>query len=312
MGDKYPLVDVSNWSKLSYESMGSKPKFWLQEPNASRKWLFKHRHRETAGDDWAEKIAAELAGLLCLPHATVELAHYQNSPGIISLDLVGACGAADLVLGNNLLVEADPNYPRQNRYHMAQHTLDRLFGAIDIRHFELPELSFQSRAIISPIDLFVGYRLLDAWIANLDRHHENWAVLLFDSTANQRRGVLCPTFDHASCLAHSLTDAEREKRLTTKDRGYAVAAFVRKARCALFLTESDFKPMLTREAFREAAARRPLAGRFWLDSLRRISANDWETAVDRVPEKLMSPICGQFAKMMLAANHADLANLRIS
>ena len=152
---------------------------------------------------------------------------------------------------------------------------------------------------------------LDAWIGNLDRHHENWAILLSDPTANQQRAVLCPTFDHASCLAHSLTDAEREKRLTTKDRGYAVAAFVRKARCALYLTESAAKPMFTSEAFREAASRRPLAGRFWLDTLRHISVKDWEASVDRVPDNVMSPICRQFAKMMLAYNHADLSNLGI-
>ncbi len=311
MDDRYPLLDVSDWNKISYESMGTKPKFWLQEPNVNRKWLFKHRHRETAGDDWAEKIAAELASHLLLPHAKVELANHQGLPGIISLDLVGAWNAADLVLGNNLLVESDANYPRQNRYHVPQHTLDRVFTVLGADYLGIPELTFHDPGIVSPVDLFVGYLLLDAWIANLDRHHENWAILLFDSTANNRRGVLCPTFDHASCLAHSLTDAEREKRITTKDRGYSVEAFVRKARCALFRDESAAKPMLTHEAFCEAAARRPTAGRFWLHLLRRISAKDWEAAVDRVPEKLMSPVCRQFAKMMLAANHADLSSLGI-
>ena len=79
-GMPYRIVDVSNWRILSVEEMGSKPKFWVQDPDGP-KWLFKHRHRPSVGDDWAEKIAAEVAEKLAIPHATVELANSKASRG---------------------------------------------------------------------------------------------------------------------------------------------------------------------------------------------------------------------------------------
>ncbi len=56
----FQIIETSTWEVLSVEEMGSKPKFWLLDP-ARTKWLFKHRHRPNVGDDWAEKIAAEVA-----------------------------------------------------------------------------------------------------------------------------------------------------------------------------------------------------------------------------------------------------------
>jgi serine/threonine protein kinase HipA of HipAB toxin-antitoxin module len=46
-------------------------------------------------------------------------------------------------------------------------------------------------------DVFLGYLMLDAWIANLDRHHENWGLVLTKDIT----GHLAPSYDHASSLA---------------------------------------------------------------------------------------------------------------
>src|SRR4051794_8924337 len=146
----YTIVDITSWRILSVEEMGSKPKFWVQDPGGP-KWLFKHRHRPNVGDDWAEKIAAEVAETLAIPHATVELARYQDMPGIISKDLVGTASTRELVLGNSLLVEADPTYPQMNRYHVAEHTIDRVFTALGADYIRLPEESPSAPAIRSPI-----------------------------------------------------------------------------------------------------------------------------------------------------------------
>ena len=51
----YPVIETSTWEVLSVEEMGSKPKFWLMDPDGT-KWLFKHRHRPNVGDDWAEML----------------------------------------------------------------------------------------------------------------------------------------------------------------------------------------------------------------------------------------------------------------
>jgi len=83
--DEYPIYDVPVLDKLQVEQMGSKPKFWYVDPTSQNLWLFKYARKNT-GEDWAEKIASEIAALLCLPHARVELATCQQSRGIISLD----------------------------------------------------------------------------------------------------------------------------------------------------------------------------------------------------------------------------------
>lgn len=304
-GMPYRIVDVSNWRILSVEEMGSKPKFWVQDPDGP-KWLFKHRHRPSVGDDWAEKIAAEVAEKLAIPHATVELARFEDKPGIISRDLVGTASPRELVLGNSLLVEADPTYPQTNRYHVAEHTIDRVFNVLGAEFIGLPEESPGDPAIRSPLDLFVGYLLLDALIGNTDRHHENWAILQLASSDNQRRAVLCPTFDHASSLAHGLTDEERVKRLNTRDQGYAVPAFLRRARSALYRVEGDPQPMSPIDAFRAATDRRPDSGGFWRGQLKILDAGILEETVLRVPDEIMSEPSKEFTLALLACNRSSL------
>jgi hypothetical protein len=57
------------------EEIGSKAKFWYEPAGQGRRqWLFKESRVEQ-GEDWSEKIAAELADLLGLPHAVYDLPH---------------------------------------------------------------------------------------------------------------------------------------------------------------------------------------------------------------------------------------------
>lgn len=55
----------------------------------------------------------------------------------------------------------------------------------------------------SAFDVFVGFLVFDAWIANTDRHAMNWAVL-------DRQGMrrLAPSFDHGSALASGSADED--------------------------------------------------------------------------------------------------------
>lgn len=54
------------------------------------------------GEDWAEKIACELAELLDLPHAKYELATYHGKGGI-SYNFISDNNGEYLILGNELL-----------------------------------------------------------------------------------------------------------------------------------------------------------------------------------------------------------------
>lgn len=302
----YPIHDVSDWPAVNDEPMGTKPKYWLRGTNDER-WLFKQKHRPHSDDDWSEKIASELAVLLGIPHATVELARRHGERGIISRDVVATYSAEELVHGNSLLVEADPGYPMQGIYHIAHHTVDRIFSVFEARHVGLPPETKPVAEIANACDLFAGYLLFDAWIGNTDRHHENWAALKFGND----RYTLAPSYDHASSLGHNVQDDQRNARLVTRDAARQVTAYARKARSAIYRTEADQRAVSTDEAFILASARRPVAGRYWLDRLRRVVEDEATHIVRRVPGAIMSEHAKRFAGSLLRANRARLSALTV-
>jgi site-specific recombinase XerD len=74
-------------SPQTTEQLGSKPKFWFLMKGDKQPWLFKFT-REKTGEDWSEKIASEVAKLLKLPAAKVELAVFNEMRGCASRSLV--------------------------------------------------------------------------------------------------------------------------------------------------------------------------------------------------------------------------------
>jgi hypothetical protein len=48
----------------------------------------------------------------------------------------------------------------------------------------LPINGIPPEGIQKAVDVFVGYLLLDAWIGNGDRHHENWGIVRMKTASN--------------------------------------------------------------------------------------------------------------------------------
>lgn len=74
--DLFPIISITGNQFADVEQLGSKEKFWFW--HEGQKWLFKEARliqspqcTECAGEDWAEKVAAEIARLLNIPAATV-------------------------------------------------------------------------------------------------------------------------------------------------------------------------------------------------------------------------------------------------
>jgi len=289
--------------------LGSRrPKFWIEHPETRERWLFKFRQHPGDGDDWAEKASAEIAELLGVPHATVELATHGGEPGPISLDLTLGGGRGDLVLGNDLLVEADPAYPRHGR-RVAEHTLDRVFRTLEEESILLPESTRRVPDLQTAADVFVGFLLLDALVANQDRHHQNWGILDRRTRDGGRERELAASFDHASTLGRNLTDEERQDRLRTRDAGYTVEAFVRRTKSALFASTGGQKPLTLLEAFAEADRRCPRAGAYWRSRLSGLDESVLDGALDRLPLERCGPIALSFVKRMLECNRRNLLAL---
>jgi hypothetical protein len=289
----YPVINVPRESAGQIEQLGTKRKFWYDND----RYLFKVG-REGTGENWAEKIACEIAELLGLPHARYELATCDQYQGVSSSSFVPAGGR--LVHGNELVgrvVASSETGKREHRRHV--HTVSRVHSLLRMLPIHEP-LGFDIPAIArDKFGLFAGYLLLDALIGNQDRHEENWGVLLHDGEL-----FLAPTFDHASSLGRNESDEMRMEVLASRDVGRSIQSYVLRAKSQMY--DSNQQKLGTHEAFRQFAGMSRGAASFWLDRLRNVQDDEFRALVDEVPADWMSVTARDFAFRMLQLNRQEL------
>jgi hypothetical protein len=299
---EFPIMRVDRSRSQSVEPLGSKPKFWFRE--GERRILFKAEDRGT-GEDWAEMVACHLCALLGLPHVTYELAaEYDGQlyirPGVICENM--ARKPIVLVLGNQLLLAADPQYPQSQRFKVRQHTVDAVSDIVTQLAPPAAEwMQSVPAGVQSALDVFTGYVMLDAWIANQDRHHENWGAL-WDGNVLQ----LAPTFDHGAALARNLLDEERAERLATKDQNRTLAAFAARGRSAFYGSQADSRPLGLLDAFGRFASKAPQTARAWLERLRNVKRDRMKAILEQIPQHRMSDTAQRFTLELLVANQLRL------
>jgi hypothetical protein len=304
--ERFQIFEVSLEAPEEQESLGTKEKFWFRHEQLG--WcLYKKSRSTTAGEDWSEKIAAELCWLLRLPHAEYELAICNGEYGVISGSFLPK--NANLLLGNEILARIYSDYPTDTR-DLSQHTIERIFGAFDRLETDLSEVLMPLgweplENIIKVHHVFVGYLLLDAWIGNSDRHHENWGFVELE-----QKLYLAPTYDHASSLGRNESDEKRAERLKTRDKGYSVRAYADKCHSSFYINIIKLKPIKTFEAFSQAAKLYPEAAKIWLGILDTISQDDTLQLLQRIPENRISAIAIEFAQNILSHNRDKLLKIR--
>ena len=300
----FSIRPIDQLQSEDIEYLGTKRKFWCTLDG--QRFLFKAEERGT-GEDWAEKVVCELARRIGLPHVEYELAHeYEGQksiqPGVICPTCVPRPLA--LVMGNQLLYNRDPNYPVKSeiKYGVSAHTVEAVAAVILALRPPAPVwMQGTPVGITTAMGVFIGYVMLDAWVANQDRHHQNWGAI-------QDGGILylAPTYDHGSSLARNLTDKERKDRLETRDKNRNVEHFVGKARSGFFLTRQDQKTMSTLEVFRDFSQLEPGAAKIWLEKLASIGSDVVDGILAEVPPQRMSPITRQFTLALLSINQRRL------
>ena len=138
--------------------------------------------------------------------------------------------------------------------------IDRIFRVIEQPFIVRPSPTPPDPDIQTAPDVFVGYLMLDSLIANTDRHHANWGILLKANREGQRQAELAPTFDHASSLGRELTDASRQEKLRPLRRDQTIIGYLEKdaGRSRIYGHENDPKPLRPLEVFERAhQERRP-------------------------------------------------------
>lgn len=278
MAEPYPVVTVEPAWALDEEGMGTKRKFWYRDPNTEREWLFKYP-REGTGEHWAEKIAAEVAGVLGVDHARAELAMFEGQKGVALRSFVPH--GEELVHGNQLMEIAVDSYNPEAGFRYRRHSLTNIWECLGLLS-RLTESDLQTTK-----GLFAGYLLLDAVVGNTDRHHENWGISL-----GVGRGVrLAPSFDHGSSLGRELRDERRLARLK-EDQVYA---YLHRGRGGVYWSEDEAHGPSPLELFRLASRRYPSVFLAALDRIHRLSIGGVRNLVHRVPDDWMSLPARDFA-----------------
>jgi hypothetical protein len=298
MMKQFEVIQVTekNYETSEDEQMGSKTKFWFNHEKLGR-CLYKEI-RQDKGEDWSEKIAAELCKLLGLPHANYELArNWEGKCGVVSPRFLSK--EEILLHGNEILAAKIPNYPKSANK-VPQHTIDTVLKAIEENKVQLPINWIPLPGINTAIELFVGYLLLDTWIGNTDRHHENWGFI-----KQENRLTLAPTYDHASCLGRELFDNKRQNLLDNKN---LFKNYIKKCRTKFY--DSQQNSLKSLELFNLVATKYPNTAHIWLTRLEEISFEKIENILVRIPNERFSFIAAQLVQRILEFNQSNLINLK--
>lgn len=209
-------------------------------------------------------------------------------------------------MGNQLLFQRDPRYPLDDsaKYGIREHTVDSIAAVLQTLSPPTEEwMAGAPTGIGSALEVFAGYLMLDAWVANQDRHHQNWGAI--------RRGEilsLAPSYDHGASLARNLLDSERSDRLVTQDQSRGIEAFVGKARSGFYASPDQPRTLLALDAFLKFREHVPGRADAWLDALAQVDEGRVQDIVSGVPPSRMSPVAREFTIKLLMINQQRILN----
>lgn len=244
------IDDVTDWHVITAEQKGQdEHKVWVSPHSESPRedwWLWKPRLRTGGGydrlNDVAEVVTSQVSAAIGLPAVECRHARRHGALGVLSRNL--APHTDELVEGRDELGRRDSCYSLTE----VAECLEGLRG-----HHPCNSMS--------AFEVFAGYTVLDAWVANTDRHGGNWGVLTLDG---QRR-VLAPAFDHGNALGSGLTDENRSRK--------SVQAFCRKGDTRWSDEESTLLE-LARLAVEQSGAT------WWIERVAEVQPGQWRSILD--------------------------------
>ncbi|MFT5873888.1 MAG: hypothetical protein ACI8WT_002840 [Clostridium sp.] len=177
------LVDYSNWDIYDGASEGSgrSDKDWLINNETKEIGLFKYTKSDKTTEHVSEKLASNLAGLLGIECAKIEIGKYNSRIG--SMSYLINTKTEILIEGIYLINKKYPNYDSLTMY-------DNV-----IEEYYSLEMILESLDEYNLRNDFLKILILDFLIGNTDRHQNNWAVL---ECGNSIR--ICPIYDNGSSL----------------------------------------------------------------------------------------------------------------
>lgn len=281
------------------EQLGSKPKFWFRLPGDVQPWLFKFT-REKTGEDWSEKIASELAKLLNIHAAQVELATFMDKRGCASRSFVETKKGFELIHGSEVMAGRVLGYEKEKQWGQSDHSIENIIAAV--------EQIFPSYRQTQNLRTLAGYIVLDALICNTDRHHDNWGLLRRIGSKKKTVHSVAPSFDHASSLGRELLDERR--RLILLDR-QGLERYVLRGHGGIFYRQSDAKGENPLRLAIKAARDYPAYFAPVFQRLRLLNEDEMCAIVKRIPEEWMNTLAKDFCCRMLATTLQKLKEVQL-
>ena len=293
----YPIIDIPQDAREDIEQLGSKPKFWVSRDDG--RWLFKEA-RPNTGEDWAEKVAAELAKLLDIDAAQVELATYVAQRGCISKNFISREAGEALIHGNEILPIHVEHYDKTKIAKQSDHTVDNIIAAVN--------RLFPHGLGQSILKQLAEYIVFDALIGNTDRHHENWGMRF-------RLGIegdtfpltVAPSYDHASSLGRESLRERCEKIL----RENKVPEYVTAGRGGVYWQATDTRGANPLELVRLASAKYPKYFAPALEKICKLNEDDAWQIISRIPAHLASDVSKQLAHAIVCFSLTELKRLQL-
>ena len=281
-GNLFPILQVLPENEIQPEGMGSKVKSWYLMPEENESpWLFKRPQRNDSGEHWAEKIAAEIAEFLGVPHARVELAEYRGNRGSVT-EIISPENYS-LIHGNEVLESVDfPLAMEELNFHASDHTLENIWLALD-RTFESDSACVEAKA------RFAEYLVLDAVVGNTDRHSENWGILQRQEAPRSIES-LAPSYDHGSSLGHELMEERRERWLKQ-----GIGVYVEGGRGEIYWQNTDRHGPSPLQLIRLAVSQYPEPFGNAVAKVENLDDSTLQGIVNALPEDWMEPSAKTFA-----------------
>jgi len=284
----FPIMQLRADSPEVIEQLGSKPKFWFRIENDEQPWLFKYTRKNT-GEDWSEKIASELAKLLKIPAAQVELATFMGQRGCASRSFVQTQKGFELIHGSEVMAGRVLGYEKEKQWGQSDHCIANIIAAV--------EQIFPPHLRKKYLRTLAAYIALDALICNTDRHHDNWGLLRRIGHTKKTVHSVAPSFDHASSLGRELLDDRRQKILLDR---HGLERYVFRGHGGIYYNQEDAKGENPLQLAIKAAQDYPAYFEPILLRLRSHHEDEMCAIVRQIPDDWMNALAKDFCCRMLA------------
>ncbi len=186
--------NLDNWN--TYEGFaygsGTSTQEWVIEKSTGTIGLFKKRKDTDVTDNISEKLASDIASIIGIQCAKIDLATRRGDIGLISYKI-----NSDIEILEEGINYISKIYPCYNR--------DTLIDEDSNEKYSLEIILKSIEGLGLEKDLFKIF-IFDCIIGNSDRHHSNWATLRND------KGIrICPIYDNASSLCSYIKDDQIKK-----------------------------------------------------------------------------------------------------